>query len=236
MQAVRSFFPQFDDFGLDSVAAPSRRAGRTRFLGERSGQLGHPPFEHRSTHDHLTLVACNGATTRRRRARPPVGVRLIVVHHLHCSSDPDLSVHWEEPMEEGSGKWVRAQFPALLAFPVGVEDETSVVDASEQHHSRGGAPIGRGCGHCHRLGHGLPSCPRNLEPAEQLGHRIGIDGRFVHGPSLLPRRQWVSARSWSLWPESRAATPRTVQSPGPGRPRSLLGPTGWRPGCLRRGR
>ena len=106
-------------------------------------------------------------------------------------------------MEEGSGKWIRPQLPALVAFPVGVEDETSVVDASEQHHSRGRAPIGRGCGHCHRLGHGLASCPRNFEPPGQLGHRIGIDGRFVHGPSLLARDTRVartSARGTSIRP------------------------------------
>lgn len=185
MEAVRSFFPQFHDFRPDPVTAPSRRAGWPRFLGERYSQLGHPLFEHGSTGDHLALVADDGATTSPWRPRPPVGVRLIVIDLLHRSGHPDLPVHWEEPMKEGSREWIRLQIPALVAFPVGVEDETSVVDASEQHHSGGRAPIGRGCGNCHRLGHGLASCPRSLEPPGQLGHRIGIDGRFVHGHSLV---------------------------------------------------
>jgi hypothetical protein len=59
---------------------------------------------------------------------------LIVIYLLCCSSHPDLSVYWEKPMEERSGEWIRPQFSTLLAFPVGIEDETSVVDASEQHH------------------------------------------------------------------------------------------------------
>ena len=88
MQAVRSFFPQFDDLRPDPVAAPSRRARWPRILGERLGQLGNPLLEHRSTHDHLALVACDGATTGPWRPRPPVGVRLIVIDHLHCSSSP----------------------------------------------------------------------------------------------------------------------------------------------------
>ena len=187
MQAVCSFLPQFDDLRLDSVAAPSRRTQWPGFLGKRPGQLGDPLFEHRSTWDHLALVACDGATTGPWRPRPPVGVRLIVIDHLNCSGHPNLSVHWQEPMEESSSNWVRPQVPTLFAFPVGVEDETSVIDASEQHHSRGWTPIGRGCGNCHRLRHGLASCPRNLEPPGQLSHRIGIDGRFVHGHSLLAR-------------------------------------------------
>ena len=134
MQAVRSFFPQFDDLRPDQVSAPSRRAGRPRVVRERFGQVGHPLFEHGSTNDNLALVACDGATTGPWRPRPPVGVRLIVVDLLHCSSHSDLSVHWQEPMEKGSGEWIRPQLPALVAFPVGIEDETSVVDASEQHH------------------------------------------------------------------------------------------------------
>ncbi len=187
MQAVRSFFPKFDDLGPDPVAAPSSRARWPRFLGERLAQLGDPLFEHGSTHDHLALMARDGAATGPGRPRPPVGVRLIVMDHLHRSGHPDLSVHWQEPMEEGSGNRIRPQLSTLLAFPVGVEDETSVIDASEQHHSGGWAPSGGGGGNCHRLGHGLTGCPRNLEPPGCLGHRIGIDGRFVHGHSLLAR-------------------------------------------------
>ncbi len=194
MQAIRSLLPQFDNFRPDPVTAPSRRAGWPRFLGKRFSQFGHPLFEHRSSDDHLALVAGDGATTCPWRPRLPVGVRLIVIDLLHCSSHPDLSVHWEEPMEEGSGEWIRPQLPALVAFLVGVEDETSAVEASEQHHSRGRAPLGRGCGNCHRLGHGLASCSRNLEPPGKLGHRIGIDGRFVHGHSLLAW-EWGSLRS-----------------------------------------
>ena len=187
MQAVRSFFPQFDHLGPDPVTTPSRRARWPRLVGKRCGQVGHPLFEHRSTTDHLALVTCDGASTSPWRPRPPVGVRLTVFDLLHGSTYPDLSVHWEEPMEEGSGKWIRPQLSALVAFPVGVEDETSVVDASEQHHSGGRATIGRSCGNGHRLGHGLASFPRNLEPPGQLGHWIGIDRRLVHGPSLLAR-------------------------------------------------
>jgi hypothetical protein len=37
-------------------------------------------------------------------------------------------------MEEGSGEWIRLQLLPLVAFPIGIEDETSVVDPSEQHH------------------------------------------------------------------------------------------------------
>ena len=134
MQAVRSFFPQFDDLRPDQVSAPSRRAGRARVVRERFSQVGHPLFEHRSTDDHLALVACDGAATSPWRTRPPVCVRLIVIDLLCCSAHPDLSVHWKEPMEEGSGEWIRPQLAPLLAFPVGIKDETSVVDASEQHH------------------------------------------------------------------------------------------------------
>lgn len=187
MQAIRSFFPQFDGFRSDPITAPSRRARWPNFVGEHFGQVGHPLFEHRSINNNLTLVAYDGATTSAWRPRLPVGVRLIVIDLLDCSGHSDLSVHWEEPMEEGSGEWIRPQLPALVAFPVGVEDETPMVDASEQHHSGGRTPIGRGCGNCHRLGHGLASCLRNHEPPGQLGHRIGIDGRFVHGHSLLAR-------------------------------------------------
>jgi hypothetical protein len=134
VQAIRSFFPQFDDLRPDPVSAPSRRAWRPRFVGERFGQVGHALFEHCSTSDNLALMACDGATTRPRWPRPPVGVRLIVIDLFCCSSHPDLSVHWEEPMKEGSGEWIRPQLPSLVALPVGIEDETSVVDASEQHH------------------------------------------------------------------------------------------------------
>ncbi len=135
MQPVRSFFPKFDDLRPDPVAPPSRRTRWPRFLGERFHQLSHALLERRSTNDHLALVACNGATTSPWRPRLPVGVRLIVSDHLHSSTQPGLSVDWQEPVEEGSGKWIRPQLLALLAFPVGVEDETAVIDPAEQHHS-----------------------------------------------------------------------------------------------------
>jgi hypothetical protein len=106
VQAVSSLFPQFDNLRPDPVSAPSRRAWRPRFVGKRFGQVGHPLFEHRSTHDNLALVACNGATSSPWRPRLPVGVRLIVIDLLYCSSHPDLSVHWEEPMEEGGSEWI----------------------------------------------------------------------------------------------------------------------------------
>jgi hypothetical protein len=61
MEAVCSFFPEFNDLRSYPVAAPSIRTGGTRFLGERCGQLGHPLFEHRTPSDHLALVADHGA-------------------------------------------------------------------------------------------------------------------------------------------------------------------------------
>jgi hypothetical protein len=80
------------------------RAWRPRFVGERFGQVSHTLFKRRSTHDHLALVACDGATASPWRPGLPVDVRLIVVDLLYFSSHADLSVHWEEPMEEGSGE------------------------------------------------------------------------------------------------------------------------------------
>ena len=106
MQAVRPFFPQFDNLRPDPVSAPSRRAWRPRFVGERFGQVGYALFERRSTHDNLALVACDGTTAGPWRPGLPVGVRLIVIDLLYCSSHPDLSVHWEEPMEEGGSEWI----------------------------------------------------------------------------------------------------------------------------------
>ena len=187
MQAVRSLFPQLDNLWSDPVAAPSRRTRWPRFAGERFRQLGHPLFEHRSTNDHLALVAGDGAATSPWRPRPPVGVRLIVIDHLYRTSHPGLSVDWQEPMEKGGGTGIGPQLLALFALSVGVEDETSVIDPSEQHHSGGRAPLFRRRGHRHRLRHGLASRPRHLEPPGQLCHRIGVDGRFVHGNSLLAR-------------------------------------------------
>jgi len=134
VQAIRSFLPQFDDLRPNPVSAPTRRARRPCVVRERLGQVGHPLFEDSSTQDDLALVARDGAPTSPWRPRPPVGVRLIVIDLLCCPSHPDLSVHREEPMEEGSGEWICSQLPPLVAFPVGVEDETSVVDASEQDH------------------------------------------------------------------------------------------------------
>ncbi len=49
-------------------------------------------------------------------------------------------------MEEAAANEFALSSRPLVAFPVGAEDETSVVDASEQHHSPGWAPIGRGRG------------------------------------------------------------------------------------------
>ena len=106
MQAVRPFFPQFDNLRPDPVSAPSRRAWRPRFVGERFGQVGYALFERRSTHDNLALVACDGTTASPWRPGLPVCVRLIVIDLLYCSSHPDLSVHWEEPMEEGGSEWI----------------------------------------------------------------------------------------------------------------------------------
>jgi hypothetical protein len=122
VEAIRSFFPQFDNFRPDPVTTPSRRARRRRCPGERFVKLGHPLFEHRSTIDHFALVAGDGTTTGPRRSRPPVGIRLIVIDLLHRSVHPDLAVHWEEPVEESSAQWIGLQIPALVAFPVGVED------------------------------------------------------------------------------------------------------------------
>jgi hypothetical protein len=83
-----------------------------------------------------------------------------------------------------------------------------IIDASEQHHSRGRASLSRRRGHCHRLWHGLAGCPRYLEPPGQLSHRIRIDGCFVHDNSLLARwwRRWVS------WHDERLAEWRTFYS------------------------
>jgi hypothetical protein len=187
MQAVDSFFPQFDNLRPDPEPAPTRRARWPRFVGKRFGQLGHPLFEHCSTGDHLALVARDGASASSRRPRLPVGVGLMVIDPLDRSSHPHLSVHWEEPMEEGGGQWVRPQFLALVTFTVGVEDETSVIDASKQHHSAGRPSLSRCRGESHRLRHGLASCLRNFEPPGQLRHRIGLDGCFVHSHSLLGR-------------------------------------------------
>ena len=88
---------------------------------------------------------------------------------------------------KSSSEWIRLQLAAHVAFSVGVEDEATMIDASEQHHSGGRAPIRRGCGNCHRLKHGLASCPRNVDPPGQLGQRIRMDGRFVLGHNLLAR-------------------------------------------------
>lgn len=101
-------------------------------------------------------------------------------------------------MEESRSEWIRPQLSAFVAFPVGVEDQTSLVDPSEKNHSGGRAPICPGCGNRHRFGHSLTCCPRTVEPPGYLGHRIGIDGRLVHGLSLLARGSWVSlAGTWS---------------------------------------
>ena len=89
-------------------------------------------------------------------------------------------------MKEGGGKWIRLQFLTLAALLVCIEDETSIVDASEEHHSGGGATLGRRCGDGHRLGHGFASSSRNLEPHGQLSHRVWVDRSLFHDHSLLP--------------------------------------------------
>jgi hypothetical protein len=43
-------------------------------------------------------------------------------------------VHRLEPVEEGSGKWIRFQLLTLAALLVGIENEASVIDTSEEHH------------------------------------------------------------------------------------------------------
>ena len=106
MQAIRSFLPQFDDLRPDPVTAPTRRAWRPRVVRERLGQVGHPLFEDSSTQDDLALVARDGAPTSPWRPRPPVGVRLIVIDFLRCPGHPDLTVHREQPMEEGCSEWI----------------------------------------------------------------------------------------------------------------------------------
>lgn len=164
MQTVRTFFPQFDTIWTDPVTAPSRRARWPRFVGEGLGEVGHPLFEHLSTSDHRALVACDSTSTSPQRPRPPVVIRQSVVDLLYRSSNADLSMHWEEPMEEGRCDWIRTQLSTLFAFPVGVKDETSVVDPSEKNHPGGGAPVGGRRGNCHRFRHGLACCPRKFEP------------------------------------------------------------------------
>jgi hypothetical protein len=164
VQAVRSFFPQLDSLRKDPVTAPSRRAGWPHFVRESFGEVGHPLFEHISTCDHLALMACDSTSTSSQRPRPPVGIRLRVVDLLHCPTNPDLSMHWEEPMKECRGEWIRSQLSTLVAFPIGVKDETSVVDPPEKNHPGGGASIGVGRGKCHRFRHGLACSPRNVEP------------------------------------------------------------------------
>ncbi len=192
MQAVRSFLPEFDDIRLNAVTAPSNRARWARVIGKRFGQLGHLLFEHRSTRNDPALVACDRATTRTRRPRFPVGIRQRGFDHLHCSCHPNLSMHGLEPMEEGSGNRIRHQLLTLAALVVGVKDETSAINTSEQHHSRGRATLGRRCGHGHRLGHGFSRFSRNLEPRGQLCHRVWVNGCLFHRYSLLvPNVGWV---------------------------------------------
>ena len=131
MEAVGTLLPQLDDIRVDQIAAPSRRAGWPRLVGEHLNQVGHPLFERLPTDDYLALLACDGASTSPEGPRPPVGIRLIVIHLLDRSSHPDLSVHREQPMKKRRGEGICPQFPALGTLPVGVEDETPFVDPSE---------------------------------------------------------------------------------------------------------
>ena len=151
------------------------------------GQLVDLLFEDLAADNDLTLVACDRAPTRSWWPGLPVGIRQRSFDHFHRARHTDLAVHRFEPMEENGGKRIRLQFLTLLAFLVGVEDETSVIDSSEKDHSRGRPPLGGGCGYCHCLGHGFTRSSRVLEPQGQLSHRVWIDGCFLHGPSLLAR-------------------------------------------------
>jgi hypothetical protein len=86
------------------------------------------------------LVARPGADLRHARAGGEIAVRLIRRDRLDTSAQPDLALQ-RLPIERQRRLRRCAQFPALHAVDVRVEDEAALVEALQQDHARIGQSV-----------------------------------------------------------------------------------------------
>ena len=127
MQTERPVVPELDRDRHDAIAGPVRRAryGADDVFGGVDGNRfleGEPAFQ------RARLLARPGADLRTLRAGREIGVGLLGRDALDRPADADLTVQ-RLPVEQKRGLRIGGQFPALVAFSVGVEHEAALIDA-----------------------------------------------------------------------------------------------------------
>jgi len=82
-------------------------------------------------------------------------------------------------VEDQRGARIGRQFAALAAVVTGIEHETAVVDALQQHDARRGRAVGRRGGERHRVRRRQFRAQGFVEPALELRVRLGRDVGLV---------------------------------------------------------
>ncbi len=176
VQPRRAPLPELDRVGHEAVAAPVRRARRVVAVAFADGLF--PRFERRAAVDHGALVGRPCADARAERARREIAVAFFRTGFLDPAFDAHLAFELD-PVEQQRGLRMHGEIVPLAAFVIGEKDEPALVDALDEHDPRRRPAVGADGRERHRVRLGQLGGERLLEPAIELGERVGGGIGFV---------------------------------------------------------
>jgi len=181
VEAVFAARPELEGVRDDPEAPPM---GRTRdgTSVEACGNLQDPRFQRLPVRKGTALVRCPCADLRASRPPGEVGVRFLGARPGDRAFDPYLPVQGLPPEQE-SRPGRRRKFRPFPAFVIRMENESPVVEGTEEHHPRRRTPVGTHRRHRHGVWKGLSRKSRLVEPhAKQIE---GIGAIDAHRETFL---------------------------------------------------
>src|SRR3984893_1288705 len=176
VQPVLAMHPEFDRLRNDAIPAPVVRQRYGRALVLRR-QRGHRVLEHGTIANHGALGRRPSTQLTAERAAVEVGGRSLGGFLDHRARAPHLPPELR-PVDDQRRPRILRQVAPFVAVVVGKEAETSLVDASQEHHPSRGL-TGSGAGRDgHRLREDLTGGHRLLEPGSELFQRISVGAAF----------------------------------------------------------
>src|SRR5882724_6579017 len=175
---------------------------------ELGGELRDPLLELEAGGQRTRLLRSPGADLAGARPRREIGVGLFRGHLLHGPFDTHLALRGF-PVKAERRLRMGQQLSALAALVVGVEDESAVIHALEQHHPQRGHAVRPDGGQRHRVrlvrllvGCGLEPLVELLEGVALLvGHplyscRAGPDSALNRRLELSERLAYLHRQPW----------------------------------------
>ena len=186
MQPVEAVLPELVCLRRDAEAAPFVADGQLA-VGMLALELVDAPLEPLAIRDRAALR--RGERAELAAAGAPARVRLGLLAETRVDRPLDADLAAERlPVEQQRRARVRDELAALAAAVVREEDEAALVERLQQDHPQRRRAVGRRGRERHRLGIDRLGRARVLEPAPELGQRVGIE---------LVARERASRAAWT---------------------------------------